>query len=101
MFKIVFLGEEAESFPFRIFGAEFYDARFGLPQLDWAEVNLLLVNEQIYTHWEEKVEILLKRFPNLNLLVLPSSRQKLGLTGERLQALLEKIVGTQLLKRGS
>lgn len=101
MFKIVFLGEEAESFPLRMFGADFYDARLGLPQIDWNEVNLLLVNEQIYAHWEEEVEKLLKRFPGLNLLILPNSRQKLGLTGERLQSLLEKIAGTQLLKRGS
>ncbi len=101
MFKIVFLGEEVESFPLRIFGADYYDARTGLPQINWEEVNLLLINENFYAHWEKEVERLLKRHPALNLLVLPSSRQKLGLTGERLQSLLEKVVGTQLIKRGS
>lgn len=101
MFKIVFLGEEAESFPLRMFGADFYDARAGLPQIDWKEVNLLLINEQVYAFLEKEVEKILKQFSNLNLLILPSSHQKLGLTGERLQSLLEKIVGTQLLKRGS
>jgi hypothetical protein len=98
---MVFLGEEIESFPFKVFGADFYDARSGLPDLNWKEVNLLLVNEQIYAHWEEEVERLLKRFSNLNILILPSSRRKLGLTGERLQSLLEKIAGSQFLKRGS
>lgn len=99
MSKVAFLGREKESVGFKAFGFETYFPYEVFPSLEWSSYSLIVLTEEVYEEWQQKLIEIEKAHPHLTFLLIPSSTEKIGLAEKRVRKVLEKIVGADILAR--
>jgi vacuolar-type H+-ATPase subunit F/Vma7 len=100
MSRLAFLGELSEGIGFKAFGFEHYQVQDDeLPALEWEEYTLIVLTEEIYQQFQEYFTEVQNRLPQLNFLLVPSERGKLGLAENRVRYVLGRIVGSDILAR--
>ena len=97
--KVIFLGRAKEAVGFKAVGFESLFPEEDFPSLDWPSYSLVILTEEVYEGWRDKIEELERRFPHLTLLLVPSSTEKIGLAEQRVRRILERIVGADILAR--
>jgi|Deesub1362A_J573_1020465.scaffolds.fasta_scaffold02584_5 vacuolar-type H+-ATPase subunit F/Vma7 len=99
MSKVAFLGREKESVGFKALGFKTYFPQESFPSLEWSSYSLIVLTEEVYEEWQQKLAEIEKGNPHLTFLLVPSSTEKIGLAEKRVRRVLERIVGADILAR--